>query len=127
MSWSKKYKKSIDCSNPKGFSQKAHCAGRKARKRGDKTVSKSVNERKMKITEENQNFFNSVKEKWGLTNEGILSFIFKRKLKKALDNNKELQKAIKDGDEALENLGIQVKKLRDMGYKIPPELQVYLK
>lgn len=26
--WSKKYKDSIDCSNPKGFSQKAHCAGR---------------------------------------------------------------------------------------------------
>ena len=30
--WSKKYKKSIDCNNPKGFSQKAHCAGRKKRK-----------------------------------------------------------------------------------------------
>ena len=29
--WSKKYKRSIDCSNPKGFSQKAHCAGRKKR------------------------------------------------------------------------------------------------
>ena len=29
MSWSKKYKKSIDCNNPKGFSQKAHCAGKK--------------------------------------------------------------------------------------------------
>jgi len=28
-SWSDKYKRSIDCSNPKGFSQKAHCAGRK--------------------------------------------------------------------------------------------------
>ena len=27
--WSEKYKKSINCSNPKGFSQKAHCAGRK--------------------------------------------------------------------------------------------------
>ena len=27
--WSKKYKNSIDCDNPKGFSQKAHCAGRK--------------------------------------------------------------------------------------------------
>jgi hypothetical protein len=27
--WSKKYKSSISCSNPKGFSQKAHCAGRK--------------------------------------------------------------------------------------------------
>jgi len=29
--WSEKYKHSINCSNPKGFSQKAHCAGRKKR------------------------------------------------------------------------------------------------
>lgn len=49
MSWSKGYKKSIDCSNPKGFSQKAHCAGRKARQAGKDTKSKSVNE--MKISE----------------------------------------------------------------------------
>ena len=27
--WSEKYKKSIDCSHPKGFSQRAHCQGRK--------------------------------------------------------------------------------------------------
>jgi hypothetical protein len=27
--WSKKYKDSIDCNNPKGFSQKAHCQGLK--------------------------------------------------------------------------------------------------
>jgi len=27
--WSQKYKSSIDCSHPKGFSQKAHCAGKK--------------------------------------------------------------------------------------------------
>lgn len=27
--WSNKYKNSINCSNPKGFSQKAHCAGKK--------------------------------------------------------------------------------------------------
>ena len=27
--WSKKYKRSIDCNNPKGFSQRAHCQGRK--------------------------------------------------------------------------------------------------
>ena len=27
--WSQKYKSSIDCNNPKGFSQKAHCAGKK--------------------------------------------------------------------------------------------------
>ena len=27
--WSQKYKKSINCSHPKGFSQKAHCAGKR--------------------------------------------------------------------------------------------------
>jgi hypothetical protein len=27
--WSQKYKSSINCSQPKGFSQKAHCAGKK--------------------------------------------------------------------------------------------------
>jgi hypothetical protein len=27
--WSQKYKSSINCSHPKGFSQKAHCAGKK--------------------------------------------------------------------------------------------------
>lgn len=31
-SWSAKYKRSINCSNPKGFSQKAHCAGRKKKR-----------------------------------------------------------------------------------------------
>ena len=30
--WSQKYKRSIDCNNPKGFSQKAHCQGRKKKK-----------------------------------------------------------------------------------------------
>ena len=27
--WSEKYKRSINCSNPRGFSQRAHCQGRK--------------------------------------------------------------------------------------------------
>jgi hypothetical protein len=40
--WTKKYKKAIDCSNPKGFSQRAHCAGRRKRKRGGTTKSKPV-------------------------------------------------------------------------------------
>ena len=42
--WTKKYKRNIDCSHPKGFSQKAHCAGRKARQAGKKTKSGSINE-----------------------------------------------------------------------------------
>jgi hypothetical protein len=29
--WSKEYKQSINCNNPKGFSQRAHCQGRKKR------------------------------------------------------------------------------------------------
>ena len=36
--WSEKYKKSIDCKNPKGFSQRAHCQGRK------KKMQESLNE-----------------------------------------------------------------------------------
>lgn len=36
--WSEKYKKSIDCKNPKGFSQRAHCQGR------NKKMQESLNE-----------------------------------------------------------------------------------
>ena len=39
--WSDKYKKSINCSNPKGFSQKAHCAGKKKKE--------SVNEEALNV------------------------------------------------------------------------------
>lgn len=41
-SWSTKYKRSINCSNPRGFSQRAHCSARKARQSGKKTKSHSV-------------------------------------------------------------------------------------
>ena len=34
MTWSKKYKDSIDCERPKGFSQKAHCASVKKKASG---------------------------------------------------------------------------------------------
>lgn len=40
--WTRKYKKSINCANPKGFSQKAHCAARRKRARGGSTKSKPV-------------------------------------------------------------------------------------
>ena len=32
--WSAKRKKSVDCDNPKGFSEKAHCAGKKKKMAG---------------------------------------------------------------------------------------------
>lgn len=37
--WSEKYKKSINCKNPKGFSQRAHCQGRKKKLREDEETS----------------------------------------------------------------------------------------
>lgn len=39
--WSQKYKDSINCSNPKGFSQKAHCAGKK--KNEDMNLEEKLN------------------------------------------------------------------------------------
>jgi hypothetical protein len=48
--WSQKYKKSIDCSNPKGFSQKAHCAGRK--KKSENVMNLSKEKLKEMILEE---------------------------------------------------------------------------
>jgi len=52
MSWSKKYKKSIDCNNPKGFSQKAHCKGKKKR-----------NENSMKLSEFKEAVRNVLRER----------------------------------------------------------------
>ena len=44
--WSQKYKKSIDCNNPKGFSQKAHCQGRKKR---ESIMDKKLAEEKLNL------------------------------------------------------------------------------
>jgi len=45
--WSEKYKSSIDCNNPKGFSQKAHCQGKK------KNETMSIEERLNLFLEKN--------------------------------------------------------------------------
>jgi len=49
--WSKKYKRSINCNNPKGFSQKAHCQGRKK--------TESINEKA--VSKKQQQFFGIVR------------------------------------------------------------------
>jgi len=59
--WSKKYKKSINCSNPKGFSQKAHCAARRKRQRHQPTKSKSVSENQNPVDNENLISVNNAK------------------------------------------------------------------
>lgn len=57
--WSKKQKRAVDCNNPKGFSQKAHSAGRKARQAGKDTKSSSVSEEA--VDENLRQWFN---DKW---------------------------------------------------------------
>jgi hypothetical protein len=44
--WTQKQRRSVDCNNPKGFSQRAHCAGRKARQAGKDTKSSKITESK---------------------------------------------------------------------------------
>jgi hypothetical protein len=41
--WSQKYKRSINCNNPKGFSQRAHCQGRKKKANEGKDTNKFIN------------------------------------------------------------------------------------
>ncbi len=53
--WTQKYKNSIDCSNPKGFSQRAHCQGRKKKKKSKASLLSSLNRLAMHF--ENQNNF----------------------------------------------------------------------
>ncbi len=43
--WSEKYKRSINCANPKGFSQKAHCAGRKKKESIEEDLRKWFKEK----------------------------------------------------------------------------------
>lgn len=43
--WSTKYKRSIDCDRPKGFSQRAHCAGRRKDEALDEDLRKWFREK----------------------------------------------------------------------------------
>jgi hypothetical protein len=44
--WTKKYKRSINCNNPKGFSQRAHCQGKKKNLKESKTAQDIPEENK---------------------------------------------------------------------------------
>ena len=109
MAWSKKYKKSIDCSNPKGFSQKAHCAGRKKRQSGGTTKSKSVTENIMK-NKLNENLSKLVNDFF----DGLKSNATNKALQKAKKNKSipprvvqkmsELDKAAKELEKMLKDL-----------------------
>lgn len=50
--WTEKYKRSIDCSNPKGFSQRAHCQGKKKNEELDIPVLEGEEEWAMQAIDE---------------------------------------------------------------------------
>ena len=83
MGWSEKYKKSIDCDNPKGFSQRAHCQGRKKKM----TEEKKDHEYSM-ARSELKTVTNAVKrlqKKMGKKGEGNLQAWVQSKITKAAD------------------------------------------
>ena len=77
--WSQKYKKSIDCNNPKGFSQKAHCAGKK--KKSENVMKLTKSKLKEMIEEE---YFNYLVEKNVPTQPAKWSY-YKSQAKKKFD------------------------------------------
>jgi hypothetical protein len=70
--WSQKYKKSINCSNPKGFSQKAHCAGRKKNEAAEEPTT--IKLRGFGPSEKTKEWVADVKSKF--YNEGNNSYVF---------------------------------------------------
>jgi hypothetical protein len=84
--WSEKYKRSIDCNNPKGFSQRAHCEGKK---------KKATNENKLKGGLSDNLTLDDIAEKHNVNVEN-LKIEFNKGLKIEMEHtsNKKIAKEI---------------------------------
>jgi len=83
MGWSEKYKKSIDCDNPKGFSQRAHCQGRKKKMNEEKKDHEySMARSELKTV---ANAVKRLQKKMGKKGEGNLQAWVQSKITKAAD------------------------------------------
>ena len=123
MGWSDKYKKSINCNNPKGFSQKAHCAGRKKRKenmnlQGLKSIIREVlNERSInaisKAQQKNADNVAKALELYKKTKNDKESKPYKKSIELLRKLNDEKKKLAKEMDIAVSS------KKRNVGYAGP--------
>ena len=123
MGWSDKYKKSINCNNPKGFSQKAHCAGRKKRKEnmnllGLKSIIREVlNERNInaisKAQQKNADNVAKALELYKKTKNDKESKPYKKSIELLRKLNDEKKKLAKEMDIAVSS------KMRNVGYAGP--------
>ena len=80
--WSAKYKRSIDCNNPKGFSQRAHCQGRKKVNEEKKDHEYSMARSEVKIIKKAAD---RLQKKMGKKGEGNLKAWVQSKITKAAD------------------------------------------
>ena len=80
--WSSKYKQSIDCNNPKGFSQRAHCRGRKKVNEEKKDHEYSMARSQLKTI---KNAASRLEKKMGKKGEGELKAWVQSKITKAAD------------------------------------------
>lgn len=95
--WSEKYKKSIDCNNPKGFSQRAHCQGRNKKKMNEsetkdlKLFDLAKEHSKSESTEKISKMYNILKRqlKKGMKVEMEHDMGLKKAKKIAMDHLKE--------------------------------------
>ena len=80
--WSAKYKRSINCNNPKGFSQRAHCQGRKKVNEEKKDHEYSMARSELKTI---KNAVSRLQKKMGKKGEGELQAWVQSKITKAAD------------------------------------------
>ena len=79
---------------------------------------------KLKITNEDRQLFREVVKKHGVIKESLimtlLSKVLGYQIEKALMNNKDIQKAIKDADADMDKIRAGVDDLIDAGLEVPP-------
>jgi hypothetical protein len=81
---------------------------------------------KLKPTIDEIALFEDIKRKNNLIQDGFLMNFFKKRLKSKLDNDVELQSALKDADRELDSLRNYVKELEKQGISVPAYAKRYI-
>jgi len=84
MGWSEKYKKSINCDDPKGFSQRAHCQGKEKKMNEEKKKDHEYSMARSEI-KTIKNAAGRLQKKMGKKGEGELQAWVQSKITKAAD------------------------------------------
>lgn len=121
MGWSEKYKKSINCKSPKGFSQKAHCQGKKKKNENIMKLSELKEQIRSMIQERSINAIGKAQQKNASDIEKALDFYKKNKnTDKAKAFIKVLKKLGEEKKKLEKEMDIAVSsKLRNVGYEGP--------